>query len=85
MCKYLCIEQQVLSYCKVIKQYIMLGTKSQAASDQSHVLTDVVTTDISPAAGGRKQTWNMKEGSLIFYLGGIFNVCVYLLFVYMCI
>lgn len=63
MCKYLCIEQQVLLYCKVIKQYIVLGTKSQAASDQSHVLTDVVTTDISPAAGGRKQAWNMKEGS----------------------
>lgn len=60
MCEYLCIEQQVLSHSKVIKQYVMLGTEPKTASDQSHVLTDVVTIDISPATGWGKQTCKYK-------------------------
>lgn len=55
LCKYLCVEQQVLSDSKVIKQHVMLGTETQTAADQSHVLTDVVTVDVGPATGGRKQ------------------------------
>lgn len=67
----------MLSYCKVIKQYVVLGTKSQAASDQSHVLTDVVPVDVGSATGGREQAWHMKAGGLITnYLAGMLNVCV---------
>ena len=55
VCVYLCIEEQVLPDCEVVKQHVVLGTEAQAAADQSHVLTDVVTVDVGPAAGGRKQ------------------------------
>lgn len=61
----LCIEEQVLSDCKVIKQYVMLGTEAQTAADQSHVLTDVVPVDISSATGRGKQTWSTSAGELI--------------------
>lgn len=61
LCEYLCIEEQVLPDSKVIKEYIMLGTESQAAADQSHVLTDVVPIDISPATGGGKQPCRHKH------------------------
>lgn len=77
MCEHLCVEEQVLSDSKVIKQHVMLRTESQTAADQSHVLTDVVTTDIGPATGGRKQPCKHKHkrNQLGYdYLGGI-HVC----------
>ncbi len=58
---YLCVEEQMLPDSKVIKQYVMLGTEPQTAADQSHVLTDVITVDIGPATGGRKQPCNNKH------------------------
>lgn len=61
LCAYLCVEEQVLSNSKVIKQYVMLGTESQTAADQSHVLTDVITVDIGPATGGGKQPCKHKH------------------------
>lgn len=60
-CQYLRVEKQVFSDSKVIKQNVMLGTESQTAPDQSHVLADVVTVNISPATGGRKQPCKHNE------------------------
>lgn len=51
----------MFSHCEVVKQNIMLRTEAQTASDQSHVLTDVVTIYVGPTAAGRKQTCNVKE------------------------
>lgn len=48
-------EEQVLPDSEVVKQDVVLRTEAQAAADQSHILTDVVAVDVSPAAGGRKQ------------------------------
>lgn len=71
MHEHLCIEEQVLSDSKVIKQHIMLRTESQTAADQSHILTDVITIDIGPTTGGRKQPCKHKGKD---YLGGIHTV-----------
>lgn len=60
LCENLCIEEQVLSDSKVIKQHIMLRTEPQTAADQSHVLADVVPVDVGPATGGRKQSWKQE-------------------------
>lgn len=49
---YLCIEEQMLPDCQVIKEDVMLRTQTEAASNQSHVLTDIITVDISPATCG---------------------------------
>lgn len=57
----LCIEEQVLSDSKVVEQHIVLRTESQTATDQSHVLADVITVDVGPAAGGRKQPWKHES------------------------
>lgn len=61
----LCIEEQVLSDSQVIKQHVVLRTESQTATDQSHVLADVITVDVGPAAGGRKQPWKQKSKNYI--------------------
>lgn len=75
MCENLCIEEQVLYDSKIIKQHIMLRTESQTATDQSHVLADVITIDVGPATGGRKQPWKQKLikfiNALVFYLAGV--------------
>lgn len=55
LCEHLGEEEQVLSDSEVIKQDVVLRTQSQAAADQSHVLTDVIAVYVGPAAGGRKQ------------------------------
>lgn len=46
---------------KIIKQHIMLRTEAQTATDQCHVLADVITIDVGPATGGRKQPWKQKS------------------------
>lgn len=56
LCEHLGEEEQVLSDSEVIKQDVVLRTQSQAAADQSHVLTDVIAIYVGPAAGGRKQS-----------------------------
>lgn len=48
-------EEQVLPDGEVVEQDVVLRAETQAAADQSHVLTDVVAADVGPAAGGRKQ------------------------------
>lgn len=73
MHEHLCIEEQVLPDSQVIKQHIMLRTESQTAADQSHILTDVITIDIGPAAGGRKQPCKNKTRDC---LGGVQTVVV---------
>lgn len=55
---------------KIIKQHIMLGTEPQTATDQSHVLADVIAVDVGPAAGGRKQPW--KQNSITFINAFVF-------------
>lgn len=55
-CSYLTIEEQVFSDREVVKQHVVLRTQSQTAADQSHVLTDVVPTDVGSATGGREKT-----------------------------
>ena len=84
LCDYLCEEKQVLSDCEVIKQYVVLGTESQAAADQSHVLTDVVTVDVGPATGGRKKTCKHKHNyGLISNRCGIYShLCENCFFLY---
>lgn len=53
-CEHLGEEEQVLSDGEIIEQDVVLRTQSQAAADQSHVLTDVIAIYVGPAAGGRK-------------------------------
>ncbi|TNN68843.1 hypothetical protein EYF80_020878 [Liparis tanakae] len=47
--EHLSVEEQVLSDGEVIEQHVVLGAEAQAAADQSHVLTDVVTVDVGSA------------------------------------
>lgn len=54
-CEHLCEEEQVLPDGEVVEQDVVLRTEAQAAADQSHILTDVIAVDVSPAAGGREQ------------------------------
>ena len=61
LCENLCIEKQVLHNSKIVKQHIMLRTESQTATDQSHILADVITIDVGPATSGGKQPWKQKS------------------------
>ena len=38
-------QPQVLHYCESVKEYIVLGTDSEAVSDLVHVAPDVITID----------------------------------------
>lgn len=54
---YLCVEEQVFSDSEVVEEHVMLWTKTQAASDQSHILTYVITVNVRTAAAGREKAW----------------------------
>lgn len=57
ICVYLRVEEQVFSDGEVVEEHVVLRTKTQAAADQSHILTYVITVNVSTAAAGREKAW----------------------------
>lgn len=60
-CIYLCEEEQVFSDGEVVEEHVVLRTQTQAAADQSHVLTYVVTANVRTAAAGREKAWEWRD------------------------
>lgn len=54
---YLRVEEQVFSDVEVVEEYVVLWTKTQAAADQSHILTYVITVNVRTAAAGWEKAW----------------------------
>lgn len=60
ICVYLCVEEQVLSDGEVVEEHVVLRTKTQAAADQSHILTYVITVNVRTAAAGWEKAWEWR-------------------------
>lgn len=61
ICVYLRVEEQVFSDGEVVEEHVVLRTKTQAAADQSHILTYVITVNVSTAAAGREKAWEWRK------------------------
>ncbi len=61
VCIYLCEEEQVFSDGEVVEEHVVLRTQTQAAADQSHIMTDVVTVNVRTATAGREKAWEWRD------------------------
>ncbi len=61
VCIYLRVEEQVFSDGEVVEEHVVLRTQAEAAADQSHILTYVVTSNVRTAAAGREKAWEWRD------------------------